>query len=236
MILDSFKLDNVIVQLRYAEAFELWDRAGKISRQLCDIWPDLKLVEAGPQQQVLKGPGVEIQMGLAQSTVVLVGAKALEHRKVEQIKQTFEVWRQDLTLSRVDRVSMRVTYAKEFPSLGEANTELIGLNLAKWPTVKVFDQPMESDRNSVEILYRFEDENSFSVLRLKTEQIKYEVNLDPAFVEHPEIRKSKSRMIVDFDRGLLGSVSADKFRMDEWIKGYQHILRRDIEKVTKGSA
>ena len=113
---------------------------------------------------------------------------------------------------------------------------MISLNLVHWPTTKVFDQPMEVDLNGPEIAYRFEDKKSFSVLRLKCEQRNYKVDLDPEYVEEPEIRNSKNLFIIDFDRALLGSVNADKLRIDEWIKGYQHILRRDIEKIIKVKA
>ncbi len=153
-----------------------------------------------------------------------------------QIKETFEAWRDTLDLNILDRVSTRVTHSKEFVSLKEANADLLALNLARWPNTKVFDQPLESERNGLEIAFRFEDQSSFSVLRLKTEQLKAEPELDPEFFDESTITKTKNRLVIDFDRGLLGSVGGSKFRADEWIKGYQHILRRDIEKVLKGKA
>lgn len=236
MILDSFKLETVVTQLRYVNAFELWDKAGAISRRLSAIWSDLRLVEAKPQQQILRGNGVDIQTGLTQSTVTLSGPKSLEQGKVQQMKETFEIWRDMLSLGSVKRISTRATYSKEFPTMKEANAALFALNLARWPTTKVFDQPETAERNGIEMLYRFEDENSFSLLQLKAEQLKFEVDLDPEWVDEPEIRKKKSRMVIDFDRGLLGAVNAEKFRMDDWIKGFQHVLRRDIEKVIKAES
>lgn len=233
MILDSFKLHSAVIQIKYADAYEIWDRAGKIARHLSRIWPGLKLAEGQPHQQVLQGEGVHLQTGITKSTATLSGEKALGQLKVQQINDTFGVWREVLELNELNQVSTRVTYLKEFASLKDANAELFSWNLAQWPTTKVFDQPLESDHNGLEIQYRFEDKNSFSVLKLKAEQLKFEADLDPYYVDDPEIRKIKSRLAVDFDRGLLGSVSAEKFRMDEWIKGYQHILRRDIEKVIK---
>lgn len=236
MILDSFKLHTVIVQIQYPEAYELWDRAGAIGRQICTIWPGLTTSKGRPEQQVLVGKGMKIDTTFNKSTVTLTGEESFSQRKIQQVKETFEVWCEKLMLDNLERVSTRAMYAKDFPSIKEANAELFALNLARWPTTKVFDQPMEANRNGLEIHYRFEDENSFSVLALKAEQLKYEVDLDPSFIDESELKITKSRMIVDFDRGLLGSVNAGKFRMDDWIKGYQHILRRDIDKVIKGQA
>lgn len=236
MILDSFKTHSAIIQIQYADAFLLWDRAGEIARQISKIWPDIKFSEAQPQQQVLNGKGVSIQTSFSKSTITVSGEHAFSQLKVSQICDTFEVWCKVLELDELGRVSTRATYSKDFKSLGNANAELLALNLVRWPETKVFDQPLESERNGLEIQYRFEDEDSFSVLRLKAEQLKYEVDLDPNIFDEPEIREVKNRMIIDFDRGLLGAVNAGKFRMDEWLKGYQHILRRDIEKVLKAQA
>ncbi|MDO9140531.1 MAG: hypothetical protein Q7U38_09420, partial [Methylobacter sp.] len=151
MILDAFKLQTAIIQIQYTEAFELWDRSGAISRRICEIWPGLTLAEANPHQQILIGKNVNIQTNFTRSTVTLSGEKSLAQRKIDQVDKTFKVWREFLDLDELIRVSMRVTYSKEFPSMKEANAELLALNLARWPNTKVFDQPIESDLNGLEI-------------------------------------------------------------------------------------
>ena len=233
MILNSFKLHTAIVQIHYSEAFELWDNAGAIARKLHSIWPDLKTSDAKPHQQVLAGNGINIETGFTKSTITLSGEKSFDKNNIQKIAQTFEIWREALDLQDLIRVSTRVTYCKDFPTLKEANSELIALNLVRWPNTKVFNQATDSDLNSLDLLYRFQDEQSFSVLKIKVEQVRYQVDLDPYFIEQPKIEKDRNRMVIDFDRGLLGTVNADKLRMDDWIKGFQHVLNRDIEKVIK---
>ncbi len=234
MILDSFTLETVVFQIRYSEAYRVWDHAGEIAQRLCLIWPDLKLYEGRPNQQIFKGKNVTIQTGLTDSAVTISGADSLGKSKVKQLTKTFEEWCQVLKFTDLTQISTLATYEKIFPSLMKANAEMIGLNLVRWPTDKVFDQPIESENNGVEVFYRFQDEESFSTLRLNVEQTKYEVDLNPSYVDVTEIRKTKCRMLIKFDRGILGSINPQKFRVDDWIKGYQHVLHRDIEKVTKG--
>ncbi|MFH1493722.1 MAG: hypothetical protein ABIG70_02875 [Pseudomonadota bacterium] len=234
MILDSFKLSNLIVQLEYPSAFELWDEAGSIARRISGIWQGLEHTSGQPDQQTLAGPNVNIQTGFNVSTISLSGGKGFDRGRVQQIKETFDVWRQSLLLGDIKRISTRATYTRDFLSIKEANAALFALKLVRIPAVKVFDQPMDSDRNSVEVLYRFQDEQSFSVLRLKAEEVKYEVTLSSEFFDESEIRETKYRMIIDLDRGVLGSVNAEKFRIDDWLKGFQHVLHRDLDKVIKG--
>lgn len=233
MILDSFKLSSATFQVTYPVTYLLWDRAGTIAQNLCQIWPDLELSKGEPEKQVLKGKNVVIQTGLKSSVITLSGADSFIKAKVRMMKDSFEVWRNFLELEDVERISTLATYSKEFPSIKDANSALISLNMAKWPETKVFDQPMDSEHNGLELFYRFQDKDSFSTLRIKAESLKYEVMLDPTFVDNPEVSESKNHMLITFDRGLLGTVNSQKFRVDDWIKGFQHILRRDIEKLTK---
>ena len=233
MILDSFKIINFVFQIQYVDSYALWDRAGTVAKQLCDIWPNLKLVEGNPQQQTLANENASIQSGINISTITINNENVFDQLHVKQVKETLDVWLKELEIDEFSRISARVIHAKNFASLSQANKFIFDLNLAKWPTSKVFDQPEKTDLNGLDISYRFEDENSFSVLRARAEQLKYEVNLNPEFVKTPEIKESISRAIVDFDRGLLGKIPIEKFRVEDWLKGYQHILRRDIEKIIK---
>lgn len=234
MLLDSYKPRTLIFQITYDDSFEIWDRAGTIARALCRIWPNLKLQEGKPQYQTFSGNGVTVRTGLSDSTVTLKGEGIFEARNIKALEDTYSMLYEMLDLNILKRASTRVVYAKEFDSIKAANAELLGMQLAEWPDTKVFDQPLDAEMNGLEIAYRFEDKASFSVLRLKAEQIKAEVELDAELFDQPILSKTQNRLTLDFDRGLLGSIDAGKFRVDEWVKGFQHVLRRDIEKVLKG--
>lgn len=234
MILDSFTLHKTIFQFDYADSFLLWDRSGVIAKRLTEIWPNTKVKEGQPHLQVLSGDGAEVHNGFSKSSVTLSGDKQLGTRRIQQVKDTFEVWREMLELKTLTRVSTRAIYVKHFDSIKDANAAIFDLNLAKWPSTKVFDQTQEADLNGLEIAYRFEDKQSFTIVRVKAEQLIYKVELDPYYLEEPELESTKSRMVIDFDRGMLGTINAENFRIDEWVKGFQHLLNRDIEKVLKG--
>jgi hypothetical protein len=231
MFLDAYQLRAVTVQLQYSAAFEVWDRAGAIARQLSRVWPDIKLIQGQPNQQALDGDGVRIETGLTRSTVVLSSLKSIDEAKIQRLKETYEIWCRELALTEVRQVSTLAQYAKLYASMRDANRELLEMRLARWPKTKVFDQPEDAELNTVDVAYRFEDEKSFSFLRLRTERVKFEAELDPEFVDEPRIERTKYRLLVEFDRGLKGAVNVEKFRIEDWLKGYQHVLRRDIEKV-----
>lgn len=230
MILDSFKTHTLVFQLRYAEAFLLWDRAGAIARAMAVIWPDLKLNEGAPNQQVLSSPVCQINTALSQATITIRGDGVLQSAPLRKIFETFEVWRSHLELTDLTRLSARVVFVKSFDEVAEANRSLLELNLIRMPNEKVFDQPIDSEKNGAEITYRFEDEKSFAFVRIRSEKRTMDIKGDSDFMTEP-LTKSICRLLIDFDRGSVGVIEAKKINISEWFKGYLHVMRRDIDKV-----
>lgn len=231
MLLDSFTAHSLTFQITYAECYEVWDHAGAVARKFASIWPELQIDRGVPNEQVMRGLGVTLQTGLTSSLVTLDKAK-LDQGTMSQLSQTYEVWRTELRLEELTRVSCRVRYIKNFSEARSANNFVVQLGLVPWPAEKVFDQPTDGELNGVEIAYRFEDEASFAVLRVGAEHIKLERKPHPEF-ESETIKQEKHRAFIDFDRGLLAGMEARTLRVDEWLKGYQHLLRRDLEKVIR---
>lgn len=233
MILDSFKVHSLIFQLQYKEAFLLWDRAGKIASGMKQIWSELKVRNGVPNQQDLACPGCQVSTGLTQSTVVLRGDNVLLSTSLEKLSAAFKVWRFNLDIVELARISARAIFVKNFDSMDEVKRYMFSLAVVEWPTQKVFDQPIDSSKNVPDVMFRFEDEKSFTFVRIRAEERKFEVKLDPDVMEN-DIKKDTFRVLIDFDRGNLGSVLTEKIKLDEWFKGYVHVMRRDIDKVIRG--
>ena len=233
MILDSFKLTQLIVQIQYPNALELWDKAGTVNRRIQRIWPDTEIVgtQVSPNQVSLKNSKAQIDTGLTQSTVSLTQLKTIDQHSSEQIVETFQAWRSELALTKLDRVSSRAIYAKNISMIRAANQELFALGLCRLPKDKVFDQPTDAERNTFDLTYRFEDAASFAFLRISTEQVVITIKANPDIPAIKDSSESRNRLIIDFDRGLKQPIDASSFRMDEWLKGFSHLLRRDLEKV-----
>lgn len=233
MILDTYKLQSTVVQLNYGNAYELWDNAGHIARQLSTLWGNLKVSEGVPNQQVLKGDELVLTTGFNQSSLAAFRKRAASSQFQELAKKTFEVWRDALTLESLTRVSARSVFVKDFQTIEEANAHLRSFDVVKWPTEKVFNQDQGSDQNSFDVAFRFQDATGFSVVRVKTEGVKLNVEADGDLLEET-IEVQKYRSVIDFDRGVLSGIEASKFRLDEWLSGFVHVMRRDLEKVVRG--
>lgn len=233
MLLDSLKLRSVVFEIRYPPAVEIWDHSGEIGRRFLTLWPRLKLQHAEPNKVSLVAPGIEVRTELEAAVVVMDGSGSHEDRAT-YVREAISIWRVGLGLHTLNRVSMRVFYVKEFPSLRDANAAINGLNVAKMPAQKVFDQPMDGYRNGLDFGFRFEDENTFTTLRVRAESLELNREVQPEFPEDGSATLKKNRLVVDFDRGIIKPVDVKHFNAEEWIKGYFHVLRRDFAKVIEG--
>ena len=95
MILDNFKLSQLIVQIQYPHALELWDSAGAANRRLQKIWPDVEIVgdQITPNQVILKSGHVQIDTGLDKSTISLSRLTTIDQNSIQKITETFQAWR-----------------------------------------------------------------------------------------------------------------------------------------------
>jgi hypothetical protein len=234
MFLDTFKLHTSIFQLQYPTAFEIWDRSGAISRRFIRLWPALKVEHGEPNRVILKSSAVTVRTEIETAILVMDSSGTAEARSL-QIREAVDIWKTELDLLEFKRVSMRVQYTKDFPSLKEANAAILDLQMARIPKQKVFDQPLDGIKNGVEIAFRFEDESTFTTLRVKAETLVLERESHPDFPDDVSVKLEKHRMIVDFDRGSLKPMESKNLRAEEWVKGYFHVLRRDIDKVLRGA-
>ena len=231
MFLDKLKLRSMVFQVQYAPAFEMWDSSGAVARRMTDTWPGLTVTTGEPNRVILKAPGITVRSELTTGILLITGISTLDATVSRQIRESVDCWRELLKVEEFTRVSMLVEYSKEYQDLALANEALLAQGLVRWPTEKVFDQSIQGKRNGVDVSYRFEDENTFSVLRARTEGLLLEQHNDPEFFDELITKVEKNRLLVSFDRGILKPINAQEFHTEEWLKGYFHVLRRDVGKI-----
>lgn len=232
MVLDNFKLNNLTFQIVYPVSFEIWDRMGAVARRLSSHWKDLTINRAEPQRIVLVAPGVSIHTDPTTAYISLTGGlRTMDPQTSTKLAGAVEAWRTEFNIPTFTRVSMRTVYVKEYSTLAAVNAAIRASGIARLPDQKVFDIEPGAKKSGIDVGFRFEDDSTFAWLRVRAETVHYEQGFDPEFSDEPPLKKDIHRAVIEFDRGQLGTIHAEKFRTEDWLKGYTHVLRRDIEKV-----
>lgn len=231
MLLDEFHVAQLIFQVNYPIAFDIWDRAGALSKSIGKIWPGVDITrDIEPSSIALRGKGFQITTKIDQGTVVLNNPKKIDALAISRISDTFGVWRDALELKELSRLSTRIIYALNFEDSASANSRVMRLLKEELPE-RVFNQDMSSGNNAIEKRWRFLDEKSFTNISIRTEDLKFELQNDANIEEWNQDPLIIHRLAIDFDRGLKQVPPPDKLRADDWIKGVIHVARRDIEKL-----
>ncbi|HUX90721.1 MAG TPA: hypothetical protein VMV48_08535 [Gallionellaceae bacterium] len=227
MELSEFKIRQVIFEIRYDNAFILWDRAGGISRDLTKIWPNLKLTEGTPNQQSLRSEDLSIQTSLLTSHIALIQPSNISQFS-EQIEETLRIWITSLEIKKFSRIGTRVIYAKTFESEDLAQKAVMNLGLVKYPEAPFFNHKIPPRSSEVKLLWQ--DDSSQTQIIVKSEHQEVEVG---GLSDNPRDKHKKTAdvMLIDIDRATRGDVELSKFRVVDWLEGVQHLIARDVKRI-----
>jgi len=222
----DFLIRQLTFEVRYDDSHLIWDVAGRITRELLDIWPGLKLEEGKPNQQVLKGQKLQVQTGIRTSHVMLFHPKTVVQHS-EQIASTLKVWTSFLELNKLTRIGTRTIFTKEYKSEEEADKAVVELNLVRVPEGPVFN--CHSGPTQMGLNVRWNDDLTTTYLSIGSERRVYEIDGPADFYDEAK-KVTKNACLIDIDRATLKPLELSKFDVRQWLEGVQHVQSRDIPK------
>ncbi len=229
MDFSDFYLRRLIFEIRYDQAFVLWDRAGGIARRLTTLWPGLKLAEGVPNHQVLKGQNVDISTGLGASHCILFRPQSfIEH--VEQMNKTLAIWVEELEIEKFARIGTRAIYSKDAKSEDEAGAMIAGLALLNIPQSVLRHQ---TPAHAALVRLNWRDDAVTTQVLIQAE--KQTMELDAAReVPGWDEKREVFRINFDVDRATRGDTERSKFRLSDWLEGVRQTIARDANKLLAG--
>lgn len=231
MELNDLKIRQLIFEVRYNDAFLLWDCAGQITKELTKVWPGTVLEEVAPNQQALKSDSVSVITGINSSRVMLVQPSTIV-QYADQISETLKVWAKFLEITEFSRVGTRVIYSRAYDSEESANRAIVELGIVNYPAAPFFNHKEPPFAAEVRLLWR--DDISQTQILIKAERHQLEIAGLPDNLLEREVRVS-DHVLLDIDRATRGVVDITKFRVAEWLSGVRHLVSRDISKLFKSS-
>ena len=229
MELSDFKIRQVILEVRYDEAFALWDCAGRVHQELTRLWPGTTLQKAAPNEQVLRSERVEILTGIKTSRVALLSPTSIL-AAIDPMAETVNLWVTSLNITKFNRVGTRVIFARSFSSEDAANKAVVDLGLIRYPTAPIFNHRGKPYENEVRI--RWQDSASQTQVMIKSEHQEIEMTVPTEGGEETQ-KRQLDFMLLDIDRATKGSIPLSKFRARDWLEGVQHIISRDSPRFLK---
>lgn len=228
MSIDDFKLTLAVCEVRYEEAFLLYDHTGRIAESLRKHFTDFKVLAAAPQQSSFqsKEGSFVVELKASRFSTKMAGGKLDSFAR--HSKLFFDCVTSSLETKVFTRIGLRVIFRKDFKNLADAQSELDGLSLTKLESTERFGV----SGPPIEVIFRWQDEQVGTMFRMKVETTKVDVELPPEIEpETPDLHKSFHGLHLDLDYYTVAPVDISQWDASSWIPLSIRTLRRDTNRI-----
>lgn len=226
--IEDFELERIIFEVRFPNAFQLWDRAGTLADALSKVWEPLSLTAASPGSiafRLEREMNLAVELGRAVMGLYHPSSKP----DVKQFDAFFAMVREYLEVRTLQRVGLRFLSFKKCETLSMAASALLDVGILNVPTERVFGT--EGEPTTAEAMIGFQGKGMGATLRIgtQTRQVKVELPLEVS----PKISETHETLYgvsLDVDFFTPTEVQAAQMGLSEWIEQVMHVYRRDVPK------
>jgi uncharacterized protein (TIGR04255 family) len=229
--IDDFAPFSVTCELRFKNAYLIFDRTGKILEDLREHFTELEISSASPQQT-----GFTAQEG---TFGLEIGACRFTSSKLDgtgeafakQGKLFFDTVVEQLNVTVFTRIGLRYIARKEFKSEEEAKVSLASLALANLGPTKRFN----ISENPIEAVFRWEDKDLGVLFRLKAETTTVKLSVPPELrASVPPLDKKIIGITLDVDYYTVAPVDREQWEPDAWVRQKLRMIKKEADGILAG--
>lgn len=233
LTLDGFKLFQATFEIRYDEAFLLWDRAGVIWSTVSREWPHIKCNKAEPNNTTFTVDNCQLSATLDKAHIIDLKPTSSLSEFINKTSKFVSILNDQLSIKQFKRIGFRLIYVRKYPDEEAVAKALIEIQNLKTPNGKCFN--INNKVLKPTISYHLEDDTSSVRIALEARETKVNVEPDPRVEELTPIHIVKNELIYDIDYSTIGVVSIGQLNVKEWINQIYHLIKRDSNHILGGN-
>jgi uncharacterized protein (TIGR04255 family) len=230
LTVDDFKPSSLTCELRYQNAYLIYDRTGQVLQSLRGTFADVIVSAASPPQTafVAKEGWFTLEVGACRFT------SAHFERNSEAFarycKAFFDVVADQLEISVFTRIGLRYIARREFGTLDESRATLASMGLVGLKPAKRFN----SSESPTEVVFRWEDAQVGAILRLRAETVEIKFAAPADLQDHvPPVDKQIPGLTLDIDYYTVAPVERVQWNALEWLQTKLRIIRKEADGVLR---
>lgn len=225
----EFSPVSLVFEIRYPEAYLLWDRAGETAQELRESHEITRFISAEPAKIAFVVEGTkEVTWALTAMSVADHQPKSATYEDFFQLcKDCYEIAVRNFSVTELKRVGFRSTFSKRFDNKEAAVAALLDANLIYIPEGKKFN--VNATSRNPEYAVRCEDEKFGYLLRLLVQEIKYEFEPPPQWRGKFVESTNEQRLTLDIDYYSRATIPVGSLSVSEWLSQVSHSIRRDSD-------
>lgn len=224
--LEDFRLLQATIEVRYDNAYILWDRAGTVWSTINDTWHDLKPFKVEPNVVVFK------LLDQYQISVELDKASIIDLKPSSSLKDFIEIADtfvkliiKPLSIKDFTRIGFRPIFVKSFPDKDLAAKALLSTKMIFEPKGRHFN--IEGKVRLPRFGIVLETDSTGVRIALEARDRKIDFDALPGVEELKSLHMEKHELVYDVDYYTLAKVSVGQLDMKEWINQSYHLIKRD---------
>lgn len=223
---DQLTLKQATIEIRYDNAYLLWDRSGLVWSEITKERPSAKMVKAEPMVSAFT---LDDRFEL---TVTLDKAHLVDHTANSSLKEftelagTFiDIVTKSLEINKFTRIGFRVIYNKYFENKFAAADALMSTKLLSGPEGKHFNIQGKISMPTYSLVWEGESTALRAVLTARNKKIDFDVT--PGLEELSSVHIEKPEVVYDVDYYTLSHILKGQFNTRDWITQAYHLIKRD---------
>jgi len=230
LTVDDFKMIRAVCELRYANAYLIYDRTGHVFHSIRDSFTDLRVVDANPTQSAALADEGRFGLEVGQCRFTTDKPDTRLEGFAAHCKRFFDVVADCLEVRMFTRVGLRVFFRRDCRDLEESRKMLNSLQLLNLPSTVRFGASAEAD----EVMVRWEGSQVGALLRLKAESGKIDVILPPELeLEQASapLHKAINGVVLDVDYYTVAPVERAQWDATAWIPQAIRSVKKEAESI-----
>jgi len=224
--LSQFTLRRAVFEIRYNEAYILWDRTGQLWEAAINKWPNLKIVDANPAKQLFKlNDTYELNVELSKAHFSDTKPSSSLKNFIEFSESFLNLVTQTLNISEFTRLGFRLIYINDFPDKISAANSMLDTKMIKIPEGKHFNITGKVLLPVYSLRWEGESKGVKVVFRAQDKKIGFEAPL--GFNEVPSMHLEKYELVYDIDYYTLAPIVKGQLKISEWLSEAYHLVKRD---------
>jgi hypothetical protein len=228
MSLSDLQFRQATCEVRFPDAFLIFDRTGQIFRYLKENLTHLRTESAAPaQSQVVSDEGTVVLNLGSLSFMTFTPETSLE-KFAAHCKLIFDYATDRLEVRMYTRIGLRLVFIKSYKTIDEARAALNAIPIARASAGQRFKLGPEVS----EWLARWESKDLGATVRLKAETGKVDAALHPELgFDSLSIHREYNHLIVDADYYTVSLVAKEQWDAQKWITISGRMIRKELEEV-----
>jgi hypothetical protein len=226
----TFRKRLTTLEVRFPEAYRLWDKAGSIWSDARGLFADFRNLNANPGQ-VNFFADERFSLNISLDKIYCIDHKPYinSDKRLDVFDGFMKIALESLKVSTLNRIGCRTISGLEFKSKQDVIRAMKEMNLIRTPSSKFFN--IDPINISPSYIAEIDDGDIGYRMSISAQTRKFEISILPETVDFLENKEEKTdeSLVIDVDFYTMKPIDVGAFRASAWMERCERSISRDMD-------